>query len=75
MLKTIKRGDCLYNFGGALDPKYMNAKVSTKFWSIGITHLRLSGFKYLYGRGTNRHSAKILYNFGGVQIKTLDIKE
>lgn len=75
LLKTVKRGDVLYNFGGAIDPKYMNARISTKFWSLGITYVRLAGYKYFYGRGTSRHSSKILYNFGGKKIKTLDVQE
>lgn len=75
MRPTLKRGEVIYNYGGAVKPKYANGRISTKFWSIGLIYAKTAGFKLYYGRATNRITTKLLTGFGGKIIKTVKITE
>lgn len=73
MIPNIKRGDFMYNFGGAVKPKYAKGGISTKLWSQGVLCMKLSGYKELYVRATNRITTKLISSFGGVVVKTINI--
>lgn len=75
MRSNIKRGEYIYNYGGAVKPKYANGGISKKFWSIGLVYVKTAGYKVYYGRATNRITTKLLTGFGGKVIKTVNITE
>ena len=75
MRPHIKRGEYMYNYGGAVKPKYANGGISKKFWSIGLIYLKTSGYKVYYGRATNRITTHLLTSFGGKIVKTVTINE
>lgn len=75
MLPELKRGDCLYNFGGAVLPHYAKGGVSTKFWSQGLLIVKSSGYKKFFTRATHRVTTKLMLSFGGKVVKTVHIKE
>lgn len=69
----MKRGECIYNYGGAVDPKYANGGISKKFWSLGLIYVKTAGYKYYYGRATNRITTHLLTSFGGKIMRTVNI--
>lgn len=71
----MKRGDCVYTYGGAVNLSLAHSGVTKKFWSIGLVYVKYAGFKTLYGRVTNRITTKILTSFGAKVIKTVNITE
>lgn len=75
ILPNIKRGDCVYNFGGAVLPQYANGGVSTKFWSQGLLYVKSGGYKILYIRATSRITTKMIVGFGGKIVKVVTINE
>lgn len=75
MRPNLKRGDYIYNYGGAVKPKYANSGISKRFWSIGLVYVKNAGYKIYYGRATNRITTKLLTSFGGKIIKTVQIRE
>ena len=75
MRPNIKRGDFLYNYGGAVKPKYANGGISKKFWSQGLIYAKTAGWKVYYGRATNRITTHLLTSFGGKIVKTVNITE
>jgi len=75
VIPHIKRGDAIYNFGGAVKPQYANGGISTKFWSQGILSLKTAGYKQFFVRATNRITTKLIAMFGGKVVKTVNIDE
>lgn len=75
MRPNIKRGDYLYNYGGAVKPKYANGGISKKFWSQGLIYVKTAGWKVYYGRATNRITTHLLTSFGGKIMRTVNITE
>lgn len=74
-MKTAKRGENLYNYGGAINLKYANYGISRKFWAQGLIYLKYAGWKTYFGRATNRISTKLLCGFGAKIVKTTYMKE
>ena len=75
MKPHIKRGEYMYNIGGAVKSKYANGGILKKFWSIGLTYIKTSGYKVYYVRATNRITTRLLTSFGGKIVKTVNITE
>lgn len=73
MRPTLKRGDVIYNYGGAVKPQYAKGGISTKLWATGLIYAKYAGFKLYYGRATNRITTKLLTGFGGIILKTVKI--
>jgi hypothetical protein len=71
---TAKRGQYVYNYGGAIHLGYANAGISRKFWAQGLAFLKMGGWKTYLTRVTNRITTKLLTSFGGKVLKTLHMK-
>ena len=71
----MKRGDCLYNYSGGVNPEFIKGGIAKKFWSVGITKVKYAGFKVMYLRATNRISSHLLKGFGAKVINTVEITE
>ena len=72
---NLKRGDYLYNYGGAVRPEFINGGVSKKFWSIGLAYVKYAGYKVVYFRTTNRASTHLLVSFGSKVVNVVHITE
>lgn len=64
----------MYNFGGAILPKYANGGVSTKLWAQGAIHMKYAGYKKVFIRASSRVTTKMIVGFGGYVVKTIHLK-
>lgn len=67
---NVKRGECIFNFGGAINPKYAKGGLSTKFWVQGLLNFKMGGYKTLYVRASSPITTKMITGFGGKVIRT-----
>ena len=70
---NIKRGDVIYNYGGAVTTEFINGGISRKFWAMALTYVKTAGFKFVYFRITSRASTHLLVSFGAKVINIVHI--
>jgi hypothetical protein len=65
----------MYNTLSAVKIEHAHGGITTKFWSLGLTYLKYSGYKVLLSRASNRITTKLIKLFGGEVVKTVMIRE